>query len=930
MEKKAGLKINRCIFKVFVFFIACCCIFLSINTGKLYSADNSGILICIDPGHGGSDSGAVGPTGLTEKSVDLDIALRLKNKLVGSGYKVIMTRSTDITKSMDERIAFANTGKADIFISVHNNSFVTPSANGTETYYCTTSPAPSASLASKLQKRVVEQIKAYDRGVKSANFYVLKNTKMTSALVEGVFISNPAEEQKLKDGGFRDKIATGIFNGIVDFAGKAEISQLKASFDDSGNTPKLFLPDETKSFDLKVKNNGTLVWASSGSNKVKISYHIYDKYEKVVIFEGIRTSLPKNISPGDSVTVKISIKVPSKPGSYTIEYDMVQEGITWFGDKGSPTLKKDFKIIDLKKIADFISNAHKQLIKSDMPQKDVDSWVEKLRTGGSTAADLINDLISRKEFKDLKLSNSDFIITMYNTFFNQAPKESSLDYWLSQLESGISRAAMLKKYVKSASFKNVCDGLGINTGSSINYSDDGGSGGNGDDQDDTAVEISAFVSSLYTYILGQKQPDKQSVTDWTTKLKAKTVSAGEVISNLLAKQEYKDRKLNNSDFIVAMYKAFFDLEPSAEYLAKRLAQLNGDLTRAELLDIYVTSTKFKNVCDELGIKIGSITYDDGSGGNGDDQDEATIKISAFVSSLYTYILGQKQPDKQSVTDWTTKLKAKTVSAGEVISNLLAKQEYKDRKLNNSDFIVAMYKAFFNIEPTASNLADRLKQLDSGDLTRADLLDIYVTSTKFKNVCDELGIKIGSITYDDGSIAGKTISNKTNLAEEIKVTEAQLLKLFVNRDSDKIEKATRLAKFYIKWGDKFNIRADVAWAQMCHETGFLQFGGVVPAKANNFCGLGATGAAGVYASFTSEERGVVAHFAHLAWYVYPDHLDIVNSDGIKYCSTAYDPRHLGTGHNYNGNNTLGCLNKRWAPSSSYTDKIIQFANEIYSN
>src|SRR5665647_668641 len=276
MEKAADFKINKYIFKIFVFFTVFCCIFLSLNIGKIYPADNSGLLICLDHGHGGSDSGAVGPTGLTEKSVDLDIALRLKGKLESSGYKVIITRTKDIAKSMDERIAFANSNNADIFISIHNNSFVTPSANGTETYYCTTSPAPSSTLAAKLQKRLVEQTNAYNRGVKSANFYVLKNTKMTSALVEGVFISNPAEEQKLKDAGFRDKIATGIYNGIVDFAGKAEISQLKASLDDLGNTPKLTLSDETKSFNIKVKNSGTSKWPSSGANKVTISYHIYD------------------------------------------------------------------------------------------------------------------------------------------------------------------------------------------------------------------------------------------------------------------------------------------------------------------------------------------------------------------------------------------------------------------------------------------------------------------------------------------------------------------------------------------------------------------------------------------------------------------------------------------------------------------------------
>ena len=179
-----------------------------------------------------------------------------------------------------------------------------------------------------------------------------------------------------------------------------------------------------------------------------------------------------------------------------------------------------------------------------------------------------------------------------------------------------------------------------------------------------------------------------------------------------------------------------------------------------------------------------------------------------------------------------------------------------------------------------------------------------------------------------------MSDSTDVIGCASATEAQLLSLFVSRNSNQIDRARRLAPLYIKWGSTFNIRYDIAWAQMCHETGFLQFGGIVPPEANNFCGLGATGAKDadenyVYNSFATEELGIIAHYIHLAWYVCPDHLNIVDSEGDLYCSTKYDPRHSDTSHNYNGDSTLGTLNERWAPSTTYTAKIIQFANEIYN-
>ncbi len=119
---------------------------------------------------------------------------------------------------------------------------------------------------------------------------------------------------------------------------------------------------------------------------------------------------------------------------------------------------------------------------------------------------------------------------------------------------------------------------------------------------------------------------------------------------------------------------------------------------------------------------------------------------------------------------------------------------------------------------------------------------------------------------------------------------------------------------------FNIRADIAWAQMCHETGFLEFKGDVKSSQNNFAGIGATGGGVPGNSFASEELGVIAHYAHLAWYYFPD-------DVNQYCTNQFDPRHFGSSHpNYTGDTTLGFLNGRWAPGSTYTDKIILFANQ----
>ncbi len=188
--------------------------FFITETKNIFAGSDSKNLICIDPGHGGRDTGAIGPSGLREKDVNLDIAARLRDKLRDAGFKVILTREDDTKKSLDEIVNFANTNNADIFVSVHNNSHTNREKCGTETFFFSQSAGGNV-LAGDINSKTIEQIGTFNRGVKTANFFQLRNTKMTSALVEGAFISNPDEEAKLNDSNFRDKIAIGIYNGIL-------------------------------------------------------------------------------------------------------------------------------------------------------------------------------------------------------------------------------------------------------------------------------------------------------------------------------------------------------------------------------------------------------------------------------------------------------------------------------------------------------------------------------------------------------------------------------------------------------------------------------------------------------------------------------------------------------------------------------------------
>lgn len=178
-------------------------------------------IVVLDPGHGGSDSGAVGPTGVTEKSVALAVSLKAQRLLTNAGYRVVMTHTTDVDVAApgvpDATELQARVNKAppnaDLFISVHCNAFSNGTANGMETYH-----APTAVKGSRLARLLNEELARLgglnNRGVKAARFYVMTHSQCPASLIELGFITNPREEKLLASGDYQQKLAQAITNAV--------------------------------------------------------------------------------------------------------------------------------------------------------------------------------------------------------------------------------------------------------------------------------------------------------------------------------------------------------------------------------------------------------------------------------------------------------------------------------------------------------------------------------------------------------------------------------------------------------------------------------------------------------------------------------------------------------------------------------------------
>lgn len=198
------------------------------TTEPAFTPGLKGKIIALDAGHGGSDTGAIGPTGVTEKGVTLRVAKALQKLLQAEGATVLMTRTTDTEVSpkkanasdveeLQARCDVGNDGNADIFISMHMDSFTNSTPSGTTGYYYTKGSKASQRLAQYVSEGVVTALGTGNRGTKSCNFYVVKHTDMPATLVEMAFISNDKEERLMNSEAGINRAAEGILNGLRRF-----------------------------------------------------------------------------------------------------------------------------------------------------------------------------------------------------------------------------------------------------------------------------------------------------------------------------------------------------------------------------------------------------------------------------------------------------------------------------------------------------------------------------------------------------------------------------------------------------------------------------------------------------------------------------------------------------------------------------------------
>lgn len=305
-------------------------------------------IIVIDPGHGGSDPGAIG-NGLREKDLTLDISKRTKKYLEDNytGHKVILTRTNDKYLTLAERAAFANRNKANLFVSMHINA---GGGTGYESFIHTIPQAATVKAHRTVHAEAIKEMKGTDRGKKRANFAVLRLTNMPAILPENLFIDRKEDAAKLKQSSYIDKVAKGHAEGIAKALG---LKNKSGGATNKPTTPSKPSTPTGKTYKVVKSIAGYINAADAKARRSKKTtvkpntYHIFNESNGMINVSAKKgspgswinpvdnkkttgsTSKPKTFKVGQKVKIKSSAKkysrsnasIPAayKNKSYTIQ-----------------------------------------------------------------------------------------------------------------------------------------------------------------------------------------------------------------------------------------------------------------------------------------------------------------------------------------------------------------------------------------------------------------------------------------------------------------------------------------------------------------------------------------------------------------------------------------------------------------------------------
>ena len=236
-------------------------------------------------------------------------------------------------------------------------------------------------------------------------------------------------------------------------------------------------------------------------------------------------------------------------------------------------------------------------------------------------------------------------------------------------------------------------------------------------------KLNDFVSRLYRNFL-KREPDEKGLADWVDALVSGRGTGAQVVSGFVLSNEYQANSLNNKEYITALYRIIFDREPDEGGLYGWISVLDNGGTYKKILEGFINSVEFDNLCKDLGIETGSYKSDEIADNN--------YLIASFVARLYRLILGRRY-DREGLDN--------TATASEVVKAFFFSQEFLNRNLTIEQFLTIAYRAILGREPDPHGFKEWLDAMVIivPPISREQIIDKFLKSKEFGELCKQYGI-----------------------------------------------------------------------------------------------------------------------------------------------------------------------------------------------
>lgn len=419
-------------------------------------------------------------------------------------------------------------------------------------------------------------------------------------------------------------------------------------------------------------------------------------------------------------------------------------------------------------LAGFVTRLYEIALQRSPRQDEIQFWVDRLRNGAASGAEVAAGFFNSDEYKRRGKSNETYVKELYQAIMGRQPDQGGYQDWVSRLDDGVSRPNILSGFLNSEEFGRLCNSYGVSRGN-YHYSE----------SRDRNSQATAFVQRLYRIVMG-RAGDEGGLNSWTTVLLDQGGNGANVAYGFFFSDEYKNKNNSDDAYITDLYRAILNREPDAGGKAFWLERLSNGMSRYGIFAGVVNSVEFGSLCEKYGISRGSYISPEYRDQNGD--------VTAFVQRLYRNVFG-RAGDVGGLNNWANFLNNGGTGT-EIAAAFILSDEYKNKTVTLSDYVEMLYQTLLNRNSDAGGKADWIKQVRNGRLIPADLIQSFTGSEEFGRLCAKYGIQTGAGIRVTGDFPNMVIYEPELVPEMLELVnqarvEAGLDKLVTSERLDKI-------------------------------------------------------------------------------------------------------------------------------------------------